>query len=106
MKYLLNFLLFGNLLTVVLCILNLSLSGDANIDFGNDIKIHISDTGKYIVVDVFLIFIMLTQIYTVTIIKKILRKKYRTRDRIEDQHERLVRVNDSELNQQVGELTN
>ena len=68
MKYLLNFLLFGNLLTVVLCILNLSLSGDANIDFGNDIKIHISDTGKYIVVDVFLIFIMLTQIYTITII--------------------------------------
>ena len=102
MKYLLNFLLFGNLLTVVLCILNLSLSGDANIDFGNDIKIHISDTGKYIVVDVFLIFIMLTQIYTITIIKKILRKKYR----MEDQHERLVRINDSELNQQVGELTN
>jgi hypothetical protein len=101
MKYLLNFLLFGNLLTVVLCILNLSLSGDANIDFGNDIKIHISDTGKYIVVDVFLIFIMLTQIYTITIIKKILRKKYR----MEDQHERFVRINDSELNQQVGELT-
>jgi hypothetical protein len=105
MKYLLNFLLFGNLLTVVLCILNLSLTGDANIDFGNDIKIHISDTGKYIVVDVFLIFIMLTQIYTIIIIKKILRKKYRD-DRMEDQHERLVRLNDSELNQQVGELTN
>jgi hypothetical protein len=105
MKYLLNFLLFGNLLTVVLCILNLSLSGDANIDFGNDIKIHISDTGKYLVVDVFLIFIMLTQIYTITIIKKILRKKYRD-DRMEDQHKRLVRLNDSELNQQVGELTN